>query len=145
MMSEARWRAVENVVFSSKPSIVIKLPIISMNLKFCSTSGSPDNQAFRVRNMCHCVSTLNQSIPVACRVFSVLLAFFNSKALKHGTVSAVASMSKTHLSTHAKSTPRSSKSTHMTNSINLPSASPFPWRVSSFVPRPSSILAYMPD
>ena len=70
MMSEARWMAAENVVFFSKPNIlVIKLPVINMNYKFCSTSGNPDNQAFRVRNMCHCLSTLNQSIPVACRVF----------------------------------------------------------------------------
>ena len=51
-----------------------------MNLKLCSTSGSPNNQAFRVRSMCHCLSTLNQSIPATCWVFCVLLALFNSKA-----------------------------------------------------------------
>ena len=34
MMSEARWTAVENVVFSSKPSIVIKLPIYHQLLPF---------------------------------------------------------------------------------------------------------------
>ena len=73
---------------------------------------------------------------------TVLLALFNSKALKHGTVSAVASM---RLSIYGKFTPRSSKSIYIINSMNLPSASPVRWRVSSFVPSPSSILAYMPE
>ena len=78
MMSEVRWTAVENVLFFSKPSIVTKLPVMNMNLKFCRTSGSPDNQAFRVRNMCYCLSNLYSS-----RLWSilctVLLALFNSK------------------------------------------------------------------
>ena len=82
MMSEAQTAVSYNVVFFSKPSIVIKLPVINMNLKVCSTSGSPDNQAFQACNVCHCLSTLNQSIPTACRV----LYLFNSKVLKHGTV-----------------------------------------------------------
>ena len=78
MMSEMRWAAVENVLFFSKSSIVIKLPVMNMNLKFRSTSGSPDNQAFRIRNMCHCLSTLNQSIPAACRVFYELYSLLSS-------------------------------------------------------------------
>ena len=112
-----------------------------MNLKFCSTSGSPDNQAFRVRNMCHSLSTLNQSIPAAVgyfmyswlsstRTWNCLCCYINVKNT---------------LSICGKLTPRSSKSIYMTNSINLPSASPVPWRGSSFVPGPSSILAYMPE
>ena len=116
---------------------------MNMNLKFRSTSGSPDNQAFRIRNMCYCLSTLNQSIPAACRVFYELYFWDSStqsKALKHGTVSAVASMSKTNLSIYGKFTSRSSKSIYITNSINLPSASPVPWRVRSFIPSPSSSL-----
>ena len=116
-----------------------------MNLKFCSTSGNANNQTFRVRNIRHCLSTLNQSIPATCRVFYVLYSWLSS-TLKHETVSAVATMSKTHyLSIYGKFTPRSSKSIYITNSNNLPSVSPVPWRVSSFVPSPSSILAYMPE
>ena len=49
-------------------------------------------------------------------------------------------MSKTNLSIYGKFTPRSSKSIYITDSINLPSASPIPWRVSSFIPCPSSSL-----
>ena len=70
--------SVENVVFFSKPSIVIKLPVINMNLKFCSTSGSHDNQAFQACNMCHCLSTLNQSIPAGCRVLYVPYPWLSS-------------------------------------------------------------------
>ena len=40
MLSEVQWTAVENFVFFSKPSIVIKLQVINMNFKFCSTSGN---------------------------------------------------------------------------------------------------------
>ena len=79
------------------------------------------------------------------QVFLALLALLNSKALNQGTVSAVASMSKTHLSIHRKSTPCSSNSIYTTNSINLPPASPVPWQVGSFVSRPSSVLADMPE
>ena len=78
MMSEVRWTAVENVIFFSKPSIVIKLPVMNMNLKFRGTSGSPDNQAFQIRSMCYCLSTLNQSIPAACRVFYELYSWLSS-------------------------------------------------------------------
>ena len=51
-------------------------------------------------------------------------------------------MELSHLSIHGKSTPRSSMSIYITNSINLPLATLVRWRVSSFIPRPSSILAY---
>ena len=63
-------------------------------------------------------------VEAAYRVFLVLL---NSKALNQGTVSAVASVSKTHLSIHGKSTPCSSNSIYTTNSINLPQLLPVPW------------------
>ena len=78
-------------------------------------------------------------------VFLALLALWNSKALDQGTVSAVASMSKDHLSIHGKSTPCSSNSIYTTKSINFPPASPVPSQVGSFVPRPSSVLADMPE
>ena len=77
--------------------------------------------------------------------FSALLALLNSKALNQGPVSAVASMSKAHLSIHGKSTTYSSNSIYTTKSINLSPASPVPWQVSSFVTRPSSVLADMPE
>ena len=41
-------------------------------------------------------------VEVSFRVFFALLALLNSKALNQGTVSAVASMSKTHLLIHSK-------------------------------------------
>ena len=95
MMSEAQWTAVGNVVLFSKPSIVIKLPVININFEFCSTSETKLSEFATC--VTHYLSTLNQSIGW------VLLALFNSKALKHETVSAVASMSQTHLSIHDKS------------------------------------------
>ena len=67
MMSEGQWMVVENV-FCGKLSIVIKWPVINMNFKYCKRFGSPHKKAVRVEKMCHCVSSLNQSIAAACLV-----------------------------------------------------------------------------
>ena len=61
-------------------SIVIKLPVINMNLKFYSTSGSPIT---KLSELARCVTSVsvpcrNQSIPVACRVFYVLYSWLSS-------------------------------------------------------------------
>ena len=79
-------------------------------------------------------------VEAAYRVFLALLALLNLKALNQGTVSAIGSMSKTH-----RSTTNLQNSIYTTNSINLPPASPVLWQVSSFVPRPSSVLVDMPE
>ena len=68
IMSEGQWMVVENVVFCGKLSIVTKWPVINMNFKYCRRFGCPHKKAVRVGQMCHCVSSLNQSIAAACLV-----------------------------------------------------------------------------
>ena len=93
--------------------------------------------------MCHCLSTLNQSIPATCRrVFYVL----STRRLLNMELSLLLHQcQKLIYRSTANLLLESLKSIYITNSINLSSASPIPWRVCSFVPSPSSTLACMPE